>query len=98
MLGRRGRHGLDRVLNDGAFTPAARPLPENRVAVNAIFQTGDKASFRAGLVCRQQKRKAVQSHHILTENPLKILAACIFSCAFFGLFFASAAEHLNLPA
>jgi hypothetical protein len=65
--------------------------------MDAIFQAGDKALLRLGLVGGQQKCQAVQSHHILTENPLKILAARIFGCASMGLLCASAAEHPNLP-
>jgi hypothetical protein len=73
-------------------------LPENRVAVNAIFQARDKALLGLCMVCRQQKGKTVQSHDIFSENLLKILAAGVFSGPFNGFLLVSTAEHLKTPS
>jgi hypothetical protein len=35
-------------------------LPENRVAADALIQTGYKALFRFGMVSRQQERDSVE--------------------------------------
>jgi hypothetical protein len=73
-------------------------LPENRVAVNAIFKTRKKALFGFSVVCRQQKGKTMQSHDLFSENLLKILAAGVFSGPFSGFLFVSTAEHLKTPS
>jgi len=72
-------------------------LPENRVAVDAIFQAGHKALLGFGVVRSQQKGETVQPDHIFSENLLEIFAAGVFGGPFNGFLFVSTAKHLKLP-
>jgi len=70
-------------------------LPENRVAVDAIFQARNKALLGFGVVCSQQKGKTVQPDHIFSENLLEVFAAGVFGGPLNGFLLVSTAEHLR---
>jgi hypothetical protein len=68
-------------------------LPKNRVPADALLQAGDKALFRLGPISCQEKRKPVQTHHVFSEDPLEVLAGCVFGCTFTGTLLVFTAKH-----
>src|SRR6202166_1792168 len=73
------------ILDDGAASPRARPLLENRVAIYGAIQTGDKALLSLLTIRREQKREQVEAVHVLVKDLLEIGAGCVL-CRFRYLF------------
>jgi len=87
------RNKPDRILNDGAPNPGARPLLEYPVSFCGFSDASDKALLRPVSVSGQEKRKQVESAHVLDENPLEVCSRRVSAgaCDLFG----SCARHTH---
>src|ERR1700688_3870357 len=65
------------ILDDGAASPRARPLLENRVAIYGAVQTGDTALLSLLTIRSEQKREQVEAVHVLVKDLLEIGAGCV---------------------
>src|ERR1700688_1928576 len=65
------------ILDDGAASPKARPLLENRVAIYGAIQTGDEALLSLLTIRSEQKREHVEAVHVFVKDSLEISTSCV---------------------
>ena len=86
-----------RGLDDHPPRPRPRPFLKDRIARNAIIQTGNKQLLGFLWISRQHERQGVKARHVFFENPAKIRAGCIRCGPFIRTMLCSCHGYLRHP-